>query len=250
MTHFAPHRLMTATLVVLTVLVFAFSPARADDDAPVGDQIILGLSLEDYVEAEKPLVRIDINASFKGSETGTARADINKSLKALAPKADWKITRINRNQDKSGLERWYINAEARLDEATLSGLDNKSRAQSKPGFNVEVGAVQWHPTRAEREAAYTELRKKIYEQAKAELKAANDAFEGRAYRIAYVDFGGHGPVMPITRSHAPMAAMAQAEMRGKSNFVADAAPSGGISVSELIIVGATVVLEAVPPKAE
>ncbi len=244
MTKPAPHQLMTAAMVVLTLLVFAFSPARADDDALVGDQIILGLSMEDYVEAEKPLVRIDINASFKGSDTGTARADINKSLKALAPKADWKITRINRNQDKSGLERWYVNAEARLSEADLSGLDTKTRSQSKPGFNVSVGAVQWHPTLAEREAAKREMRKKLYAEAKAELKAANDAFEGRGYRIAFVDFGEHAPVRPVVRA---------AKAYSMAADMAEAAPApmgGGIAVTEHITMRATVVLEALAPKAE
>ena len=241
----APHQLMTAAMVVLTLLVFAFSPARADDDAPVGDQIILGLSLEDYVEAEKPLVRIDINASFKGAEAGTARADINKSLKALDAKADWKITRINRSQDKSGLERWYVNAEARLSESALSGLDGQTRNQSKPGFNVAVGAVQWHPTLAEREAAKREMRTKLYKEAKAELKAANEAFEGHGYRIAFIDFGEHAPVRPVMRSAKAYAMSA--------DMVAEAAPEpmgGGIAVTEHITMRATVVLEALAPKAE
>ena len=246
MTQLAPHKLMTAALVALTFIVFALQPARAESDpAMVGDQIILGLSMEDYVEAEKPLVRIDINASFKGSEAGQARSDINKTLKALDAKADWKITRINRSQDKSGLERWYVNAEARLAESALSGLDGKVREQTKPGFNVEVGAVQWHPTLAEREAAKRALRKKLYEEAKAELSAANGAFEGRGYRIAFIDFGEHGPVQPVMRA---------AKAYSMSADMAEAAPmpasGGGIAVTEHITMTATVVLEAVPPQAD
>jgi len=152
------------------------------------DDITLELKAEDWLTSQSARLFVNIVAAFDEQQSANLRNDVLKKLKAVAPKADWKITRFNRSASQSGLEQWYISAESRLSEKDMDGIRSKIERSSKPGFKMTLRNITYSPTTAEKETIYADLRKKIYLMAQKEVQSLNDIFSDRSYRISRIDF--------------------------------------------------------------
>jgi hypothetical protein len=220
---FIPAILLAATLSI---------PAWAQMMPPEPDQVVLELNAEEWAETETATVRIGVDAAFQGTQNAAVRDEVLKALARTSPETKWYLTRFDQVADPSGLERWRVAAEARMGEAKLAGLRQRAEQASRPGLKVNVVAIDFTPTLAEREAQYGKLRARIYEQVKEEVASLNKLYPDRKYRVRRIDVG-NGTAQPMFRaqetlSRAPAPAAAQA---------ADA-----MSVSEKLRVRASVIL--------
>lgn len=229
-------------LIGLTMLALMASlPAKADDhtnSVRTDDQIVLTLAAEDHITADKPLVGINIDAAFQDAEQGSIRGEVLSSLKKLDSKADWKIVNLNRRTDRSGLVQWSVYAEARLDQNSLSGLEARAKKQSRGGFTLRLGNVNWTPTMEEREAGLRKLRTKLYKQAIAERDMLNEVFGTDNFRVGLIDFVGKGPMLESRPKAQAAPAMRMAEADG--SFAAQ----NSLQVSQKLQLKATVVIVA------
>jgi len=237
-------------LIPLSLALFLAAPillgtplaAFADEPRLPPDQVALSLSAEGWVEAAKARVRIAVDTAKTGAEAGNLRADLKATLAKLLPDAEWHVTDFERSRDQAGLERWHLEAETRVAETALDGLYDRAKAQSRPGEQIGVAAIDFTPELAEREAVMAELRAKIYAEAKEELGRLAAVYPDRSFRLREVNFGGQGPVPMVP---APMMKMARA---GAAQEEAAASGSAGFGVAEHVELTASVVLAAEPPK--
>jgi len=229
-----------ASLALLGFLLsapFAAVPSQAASAKNVSDTVTLSLSAEGWVEAAKARVRVAVDSAKPSDEAGTLRAGIKETLGKLVPGADWHIITFNRSRDQAGLERWHLEAEARVPETALDGIYDRAKAQSRPGEQVSVAFVDFTPELAEREKVMADLRKRIYDAAKDELARLASVYPDRAFRLHSVEFRPQGPMpMPMVKT-----------ARGAGAMVEAAAPAP-IGVAEHVEISATVVLAAAPAK--
>jgi len=226
-------------LLLAALLLAGPVTARADDEPLPPDSVTLSLSAEGWIEAAKARVRVAIDSALAGGEVGSLRGKLKDTLAKLVSDADWHITRFDRAEDKSGLERWHLEAEARVGETGLDGIYDRAKNLSKPGAQVNVLSVDFTPTVAEREKVMAELRAQIYAMSKDEIGRLAAVYPERAFRLREASFGFQGP-QPMMKT-----------MRAAAPGMAEAAPApGAIGVSEYIQLTATVVLATGAPKSE
>jgi hypothetical protein len=229
-------RVVPPLAVCLPLLLLA-SPVWAQVPPPVMDQVVLDLTAEDWVGTETARVTVSADAAATGTDAGTQRADLLKAIDGLAPDADWRIVSFDRSTDQAGLERWRAVTEARLAENALGGLAEKARQASRPGLQLRISSIEFTPTLGETEAVRARLRDEIYGKAASELKALEQNFPGRKFRMSNIDFMDQPP-MPYAR-----------KTREDMQPMATAAPADGtVNVSEKLVMRARVILSAVAPR--
>ncbi|MEQ8966420.1 MAG: hypothetical protein RID91_11395 [Azospirillaceae bacterium] len=235
-----PRRAATALALAAALALPVLAPAGlalAQDRPPVMDEVVLSLSVEQWVETDTARVVVAVNAALGGSTADSVRAEILAALDGVAEGAEWRFVRFDRSVDDSGLERWTARIEARLAEDRLGGLAESADAASRPGLAFTVAAVAFEPTRAEVEATRASLRQEIYARVGEELDRLEAAFPDRGFRVAHIDFdAGPGPVPMMARAQAGEVAMMDA-----------AGAPGPIAVSDKLVIDARVVLSAVAP---
>jgi hypothetical protein len=195
--------LLLAGLPLGLPLGMAAQTAQAQSVSPdfVDDQITLNVAVEDWVKTETARVTLRIDAAGGGDAkaTGAAglRPDLIKAAKAVADKADWRITTLDQQEDSAGLERWQALLETRLPEAALAGLEGRAKGASRPGLQVRIAEVAFQPTLAEFETTRSQLRQQIYDRVTAELGRLKAAFPGRDFRLGRIDFGEDSQPQPM-----------------------------------------------------
>ena len=128
----------------------------------------------------------------------------------MAPDAEWRIVSFDRSTDQAGLERWRAVAEARLAENALGGLAEKARQASRPGLQIRIASIEFTPTLGETEAVRARLRAEIYGKAASELKALEQSFPGRKFRMGNIDFVDQPPIAYARKTREDMQPMAAA----------------------------------------
>jgi hypothetical protein len=225
--------------LALGLALLLASPAWAQVPPPVMDQVVLDLAAEDWVGTETARVTVSADAAATGADAGSQRADLLKAVDGLAPDADWRVVGFDRSTDQAGLERWRAVAEARLAETTLGGLADKARQASRPGLQLRVASIEFTPTLGETEAARARLRAEIYGKAASELKALEQSFPGRKFRMGNIDFVDQPPMANARKAREDMPSMA---------MTAAPAHESPVNVSEKLVIRARVVLSAVAPR--
>lgn len=237
-------RHVTGAVLAVLLAVAVAAPAVADGrHQRPSDRVVLTLTAEEWVETETAQVRVAVDSAMSEDEAALARSRVMETLARLAADVDWHVTGFNRSRDATGLERWHLEAEARVPEPGLDGLYGRAKEASRPGEQVTVLAIDFTPTLADREKVIAGLRSEIYAQAKAELGRLNAVYPDRDYRVKMIDFTGvEHPPRPYRREAMMMEAPA-AEM------AATAAPAP-IGVAQRVQLRATVVLAVPGPKQE
>lgn len=224
-------RLRPDALAIAIAVLFALSPVSHAADRPMGDRIILNLASEGWVKTDTAEVILTVNASMREDQAAQVRGTIMSTLERLSKDADWRITTFNRNADRSGLDSWFVQAQARIPDTALDGLRQAADKASKPGLKITVSAINFTPTLAEVEATRAKLRQQIYADALAELKRANTALPDKGYRIGMINFTR---AMPVQR--------AQNEAYARTTQALAAPAPGNIAVQDHVRLQATVVL--------
>ena len=185
-------------------------PAWAQVPPPVMDQVVLDLTAEDWVGTETARVTVSADAAATGSDAGTQRADLLKAIGRLAPDAEWRIVSFDRSTDQAGLERWRAVAEARLAENALgrSGRQGAAGQPSRPATPHRLDRI--HPHARRDGAVRARLRAEIYGKAAAELKALEQNFPGRKFRMGNIDFADQPPMAYVRKTREDMQPMAMA----------------------------------------
>lgn len=181
------NRLVTATIAFFCLIPLAVA------DMPNGqrmmqDQVVLNLTTEGWVQTDTAKVSVYVDLVQQQETPEELKNRIDGSLATLAKETEWRVTSSNQRLDQTGLNRWYVTAEARVPESLLPGLQDRAKSASSPGYKVGISLVDFTPSLAEFEKLRADLRSDIYKQAVAELDRLNAVLPGADYHVQRVDF--------------------------------------------------------------
>ena len=83
--------------------------------------MLFQVSSKQWVTTQTAILNVNINVTLNNADLVKARADIMDSLNKIA-KGDWHLIEFDRSQDSSGLEKLYVQAQARVDQASLTDI--------------------------------------------------------------------------------------------------------------------------------
>lgn len=182
-------------LMTLTPLVWA-------DDVVVPpemvlDKILFQVSSKQWVTTQTALLSVSINVTLNNADLVKARSDIMDSLNKVA-KGDWHLTEFDRSQDSSGLEKLYVQAQARVDQTALTDIYQNAKSVSMPGAKYEVSAVEFKPSLEEIQAVRARIREKLYQDVNDEISRMNKAYPTQTYSVSNLVFveGDNLPQQP------------------------------------------------------
>lgn len=217
------NRLVVAGIAFLSLIPIA-SADMSNGMNVAQDQVMLNLTTEGWVKTETAKVSVFIDLVQQKESPEALKKRIDDSLGSLAKDAEWRFTSSNQRLDQTGLNRWYVTAEARLHEKLLSGLQERAKSASSPGYKVGISQVNFTPSLAEFEKLRSDLRTDIYKQAVAEAVRLNAAMPGPDYHVQRVDF--------ITQYPAPHMEMARSQTMTLKSADSNGGSGGG---SELLV---------------
>ena len=194
------NRLVVATIAFLSLIPAASAqmmmPAQHGMHGyAMQDQVVLNLITEGWVKTDTARVSAFVDLVQQKESAEDLKKRIDASLQKLAKDVDWRITSSRQQQDQTGLNRWYVTAEARVPEGKLDGLEDRAKSASSPGYKVGISNVDFTPSLAEFEKLRADLRSDIYKQAIAEADRLNKAMPGSNYHVQRVDFVRAHPAM-------------------------------------------------------
>jgi hypothetical protein len=171
------------TLFVSTC-VFAYLPA------PCIHTINFQLQAEQWAKTTTARVIVSFNGTTNTEGLTELHTQVLENLNKISSKSEWHITQFNRQPDKSGLEKVYVQAESRLPESELAALRETAKNISKPGATFEIDDIQFSPSTADIQQTKMDLRKKLYETAKTELTQVNQTYPDYHYQLHQITFNG------------------------------------------------------------
>ncbi|KGP62598.1 hypothetical protein EP47_01200 [Legionella norrlandica] len=194
-------------LITLTPLVWA------DNDTPplVLDKIFFQISAKKWVTTQTALLNVSINATLSNADLVKARADIMDSLNKIA-KGEWHLVQFDRSQDSSGLEKLYVQAQARVDQSALTNIYQNAKSVSKPGAKYEISGVEFKPSLEETQGIRAKIREQLYQQVNDEITRMNKAYPKQNYSVSNLVFieGESVPMQPRAYQAKEINALAMA----------------------------------------
>ncbi len=194
-----------AWLFVLFSILIS-TAANADTDySSLLNKITLQLKAEQWVTTKTALVTASVNAAVTDQGIEKMQAKVVQKLARIADKSEWHITDYTRSQDKTGLERIQMTAQARLPQDSLANIRTNAKSISTPGETYDIEDVQFTPSEDEMRLVNLNLRNNLYLQAKSEIDALNKVYPDQKFYIHQIDF-----ISPIIPEPVPMNYMAKA----------------------------------------
>ncbi|HAT8579793.1 TPA: hypothetical protein JA991_09290 [Legionella pneumophila] len=194
-------------LMVLTPFVWA------DNETPdlVLDKIFFQVSAKKWVTTQTALLNVSINATLSNADLVKARADIMDSLNKIA-KGEWHLVQFDRSQDSSGLEKLYVQAQARVDQSALTNIYQNAKSVSKPGAKYEISGVEFKPSLEETQVVRAKIREQLYQQVNDEINRMNKAYPKQNYSVSNLVFveGDNIPQQPRAYQAKEMNALTMA----------------------------------------
>lgn len=140
-----------------------------------------------------------------------ARADIMDSLNKIA-KGEWHLVQFDRSQDSSGLEKLYVQAQARVDQSALTNIYQNAKSVSKPGAKYEISGVEFKPSLEETQVVRAKIREQLYQQVNDEIDRMNKAYPKQNYSVSNLVFfeGDNIPQQPRAYQAKEMNALVMA----------------------------------------
>lgn len=198
----------------------------SEDRRPLQDTITLQLREETTVTNDTVRLTVPVTALIDGDTAEeTIRADIRTALAKFIPEADWQFNSIYRAPDGTGHERMQLNAVARVSERENYKLDQRAKAVSRQGLQINPPQVDSTIPASKLEEAERALRATLVKKAVEEMKSLSEA-AGRTYRLNAVNFLNAGDVMQRKSPHLNATVAASYG----SGFAAEA-PGGGDTLS-------------------
>jgi hypothetical protein len=176
-------------LVVMTVLsLFSLQMAWADTlPLPPLDQVQLTLTAQEWAKTDKAKVTVAVNAVLNKMALADMRGKIMTNLNKIA-KGNWHVTNFERSQDSSGLEKLYVEAEARINETALTNVNAEAEKISGSGIKYKIQDIDFTPSVADIEKVKKSLRADIYRQTQEEITALNALYPKQAYQLHSIHF--------------------------------------------------------------
>ena len=233
--------LLPAVLLMMTSVASASEVYR---HAAPQDKVVFSLQKEGWVTTKSAKVVVNFDIVQQQETPSELKEQVMASLKSLASEAQWQITSSVERKDSSGLNRWFVSAEARVGEKFVSGLSDRAEKTGRKGFKVRIGRVDFSPSLDEKEQGLGQLRALVYKSALEEVNRLNAVIPDRAYRVFKVEFGGlsgHPRATPQL-----MRSSVKAEMAMNSDSGSGGAATTEIAVSRRQSIFATVTLSSSP----
>ncbi|HHT0594866.1 TPA: hypothetical protein ACTXXA_003672 [Legionella anisa] len=184
-------RQVTARMLALMLVTpFAFAENALPPPFPpqlVLDKIDFQLSAKQWVTTQTALLGVNINVTLTSADLVKARADIMERLNKIA-KGEWHLIEFDRSQDSSGLEKLYVQAQARVSQEVLTDIYKNTKDVSLPGAKYEISSVDFKPSFDETQAVLAQIRQRLYEQVNDELARINKAYPGQNYSVSNLVF--------------------------------------------------------------
>lgn len=160
------------------------------------DKVDFQISARQWVTTKTALLGVSINITLNNADLVKARADILTSLNKIA-QGDWHLLEFDRSQDSSGLEKLFVQAQARIDQGALTDIYQHAKEVSKPGAQYTVSSVEFKPSLEEVQSVRAAIRTQLYQQISEELARMNKAYPLQQYSINHVVFvEGNAPSQP------------------------------------------------------
>lgn len=157
------------------------------------DTISFVLTEKEWVSTDTALLAVDVNATLNHADLVRTRSDIMKQLNSIA-KGDWHVTRFDRDQDSSGLERLIVQAEVRVLQSSLDNIYSDTKKLSRPGMTYSIHHVDFKPGSLDVQKARSSLRQHLYERVRDELTILNKNYPGQQYSVSkLILFDGDTP---------------------------------------------------------
>lgn len=171
---------IACVLAFLSVSPIAFG----DEVIPrvILDKVLFQISTKQWVTTQTALLSVNINVTLSSADLVKARADIMERLNKIA-KGEWHLIEFDRSQDSSGLEKLFVQAQARVDQSALTNIYQNAKAASIPGARYEVGSVEFKPSLEETQSVRGTIRQQLYQKVNDELARINKAYPTQNYSI-------------------------------------------------------------------
>ena len=217
-------------LILMAVTPFTFA---ADIIPPqlVLDKIVFQISAKQWVTTQSALLGVSINVTLNGADMVKARADIMDRLNKIA-KGSWNLTEFERSQDSSGLEKLYVQAQARVDQTALTDIYKNAKAVSMPGAKYEISSVEFKPSFDETQTVLAKVREQLYQQVNDEIARMNKAYPAQNYSVSNMMF--------ISGDNSSQPRPYQAKEMNTVFAAAAQAPQPSVSVSNELVLTAVV----------
>ena len=220
---------------ILTLMLF--TPFAFAEDLPppqpqlVLDKITFQVAAKQWVTTQSALLGVNINVTLSSADLVKARAEIMERLNKIA-KGDWHLVEFNRSQDSSGLEKLYVQAQARVNQEALTDIYKNAKSVSLPGAKYEISSIDFKPSFDEIQTVLSQIRQRLYQQVNDELARINKAYPTQNYTVSNLVFAeGTNPSPP--RAY-------QAKEANMVVFRAATAPAPALTVSNELILTALV----------
>jgi hypothetical protein len=195
------------------------------------DKINFQLAAKQWVTTQTALLEVNINVTLNNADLVKARTDIMDRLNKIA-QGEWHLIEFNRSQDNSGLEKLYVQAQARVNQGALTYIYKNAKDVSLPGAQYEISMVDFKPSFEETQAILMQVRQKLYQQITEELARINKTYPGQNYSVSNLVFvPGINPAPPRVYQAKTLNTMANAETE---------APAPVLTVSNELILTAIV----------
>lgn len=173
--------------IALTLAVFLISPVLQAENCPCNtcpelDKVQFQVSASQWVSTQTALLTVNINATLNNADLVQARSDIMSRLKKIAD-GEWHLTQFDRSQDNSGLEKLFVEAQARMPQASLTNIYQNAKDVSKPGATYTVNAVEFKPGLQEIQQIKSQLRERLYQQVNEEMVRLNKVYSNQNYTV-------------------------------------------------------------------
>lgn len=218
---------MTVVILFMLLNCIAWSSSEQSDIAL--DKVMFRVAAKQWVSTETALLTVTINATLNNADLVQARADIMTRLSKIA-KGEWHLTQFDRSQDSSGLEKLFVEAQARIPQADLTDIYKNAKDVSKPGASYTVTGVEFKPSLQEIEGIKAALRTKLYQLVNDELARINKEYASQKYTVSRLYL--------IDGDTVPQEAYAARKMNVMT--VAAASPAPMLTVSNEITMSALV----------
>lgn len=218
--------------IIRSLALLAITPmAFADQSIPkiVLDKILFQMSTKQWVTTQTALLSISINVTLSSADLVKARADIMDRLNKIA-KGDWHLIEFDRSQDSSGLEKLFVQAQARVDQSALTDIYKNAKSASMPGAKYEVSGVEFKPSLEETQVVRAKIREQLYQKVNDEMVRINKAYPTQNYSINHLIF--------VEGDSVPQARMYQA--KEMNTMAAPAAAAAPLAVSNELVITALV----------
>lgn len=204
---------------ILALLLLSSTGFAQGDSKMVLDKVAFQLTAKQWVSTKTALLNVTINATLGQSDLVKTRSEIMNNLNKIA-KGKWQLTAFNRSQDSSGLEKLTVDAQARVDQESLTNVYQNAKNTSKPGASYVISGIDFKPSIVEIQAVKAQLRENLYQQAREELTRINQVYKDQHYslnQLAFVEPGAMPPKSVQAREMVNMAMVANAPSLTVSN---------------------------------